>query len=85
MENKKICCPYCDGELEDGIFHATGANKLLWMPHTMKIPAFTFNLNKLVSQGAVTVDFKRVSSNTYTSAKYCRACDTLIMKTKLEK
>ena len=82
MEEKEIRCPYCNGLMKKGIFHVTGANKLLWVPENVKIPAITFHTKKLTEKGAVILDFKRVSSNAYISAHCCETCQAVIFRAK---
>lgn len=80
MEEKVIGCPCCGGVMEKGIFHATGANNLLWVPKDVKLPAIMFNSKKLVNKGAVEVEFKRVSSNAYVSAFCCKGCQAILLE-----
>ena len=80
MEEKKLICPYCGGEKKKGLFHATGANKLIWVPENVNLPAITFNTKKLIDKGAVYVECKRVSSNAYVSAHCCKECKSILLE-----
>lgn len=80
MEEKILKCPYCGGEMKKGLFHATGANKLLWVPENVNLPAITFNTKKLIDKGAIYPKFKRVSSNAYVTAHCCEECKAIILK-----
>lgn len=79
MEEKMIVCPFCGGEMKKGLFHATGANKLIWVPENVSLPAITFNTKKLADKGAYLPEFKRVSSNAYTKAYCCNDCKAILI------
>ncbi len=82
MEEKVLVCPYCGGEMKKGLFHATGANKLIWVPDHVSLPAITFNTKKLVDKGAYLPEFKRVSSNAYMTAHCCNDCKAILLAGK---
>ena len=68
--------------MKKGLFHATGANKLIWVPENVSLPAITFNTKKLAEKGAVLPEFKRVSSNAYVTAHCCEDCKAIILQSK---